>query len=171
MVESVETIFAIFKQYFESKHPNYKDKLKLASGCPSDAKLDILSDVDISLLDENYANLDNLFPSPKFTKKIHDTKPSCIYSINYHGREVNIYATSDPNIANRSVTHRNNELELCKHCPILAGIVVQLKRSGLGTEKAWAKVLKLEGDPYEAMLCNNLDKGIELEKKLVKIYI
>lgn len=168
MTYTVEAVFDTFKKLFEEKHPDYKDRFKLASGCPSDAKIDSLSDVDISLLDDNYASLDKLFPSPKFTKTPHETKPSCIYSIEFMGREVNIYATSDPAIANRSVTHRNNELELAKACPILLGMVVELKRTGLGTEKAWARVLHLDGDPYEAMLKSHLAAAKKLESELVE---
>ena len=49
--------------------------------------------------------------------------------------------------------------------PLLVSQAIMLKLNGLGTEQAWAKVLNLEGDPYEAML---IDEKI-LEKIAIEI--
>jgi hypothetical protein len=52
--------------------------------------------------------------------------------------------------------------------PLLVSQAIMLKLNGLGTEQAWAKVLNLKGDPYEAMLIDekNLEKiAIEINDK------
>ncbi len=160
VMNTVELVFSEFIKSFN--HPELP--LRLASGCPSDAKGYLTSDDDISLLHENYNKLDTLFPG--FEKKEYPDEPSCIYSTMFMGREVNIYATPSEKLANRSVIHRQNELELANYCPKLLAEVCKLKRQGYGTEPAWVKVLGLDGDPYELMLESRLELGIEKENSM-----
>lgn len=141
MEMSVEETF----KEFSCKFPQLD--LKLASGGLSD--VNGLSDVDISLCTLNYDQLDHVFIGA--TKYIDDHKPRVIYSFQFHGREVNVYATNDCKLAERALIHRRNELAL-NHFDLLVAQAIILKQSNMGTEPAWARVLQLDGDPYEAML-------------------
>lgn len=148
---------------FTKKYPDLD--LKLASGGLPDVKGKNTSDVDITLYTENLSILNDIFfdalsNMPKNNNVI-------IYSYKCYGREVNIYCTNDKKLAVRGYTHRRNELMLNKY-PLLVSQAIMLKLNGLGTEQAWAKVLNLEGDPYEAMLIDekNLEKiAIEINDK------
>lgn len=102
---------------------------QLASGGLLDARG--LSDVDISVHDPEA--LDDY------------------YSIEGYDRPINVKVSPDENVL-RAVKHRQLELELEQEFPDLVAAARERKAGGLGTEKAWANLLGLEGDPYEAML-------------------
>lgn len=141
---SVELVF----ERFANRYPNLH--ILLASGYPSDVGK--VSDVDIGYFTPDHAKLDHLFPNA--TKKSKETVT--IYSIQYLGREVNVYATSDIKLANRAVIHRRNEIELSKLRPELLPKVIELKLKGVKTEPAWVQALGITtDDPYETMLNNN----------------
>ena len=156
-VLSVNEVFDLFKKQYK------KLPLKLASGGLEDVKGVGDSDVDISLLSKDYKDLDEIFKGS--TKKVDDKKARAIYSYEKWGREINVYATDDPEIAKRSVRHRENELMLNKF-PILVSQAVYFKLNGLKTEPSWAKVLELDGDPYDALLMDKKDlKAIATKKE------
>ncbi len=108
-----------------------------------------ISDVDIAMIRDKHDNLMDTFPEGTTADTREDRT---IYSIPGHERPVNVYVGRDANRVNRSTAHRKNELMLAMRYPKLAQKAAQLKAGGLGTEKAWAQVLGLEGDPYDAML-------------------
>ena len=144
----------VFKKFIK-KYPRLD--LKLASGGLADIKGKNTSDVDITFYTEDLTNLSDIFIDA--LSVLHKNSNVIIYSYKYFGREVNVYCTNDKNLAVRGTTHRRNELMLNKF-PLLVSQAIMLKLNGLGTEPAWAKVLQLEGDPYEAMLIDekNLEK-------------
>lgn len=68
------------------------------------------------------------------------------------GWEIDLFCQSIP-IANQwGVRHFLVEQRLLTLQPALRSTVIELKKSGLKTEPAFAKILNLAGDPYEAML-------------------
>ena len=144
----------IYKKFIK-KYPNLD--LKLASGGLTDVKGKNTSDVDITYYTNKLNNTSKIFNDALFVKNKNNNV--IIYSYKYYGREVNVYCTDNKDLAIRGVTHRRNELMLNKY-PLLVSQAIMLKLEGYGTEPAWAKVLGLSGDPYEAML----DKEENLEK-------
>lgn len=52
--------------------------------------------------------------------------------------------------------------------PRLRAIVTDLKRTGVKTEPAFAQVLALKGDPYEALLPLELISDLELRALLLQ---
>eukprot|EP00123_Amoebidium_parasiticum_P022993 comp9965_c0_seq1/m.4856 comp9965_c0_seq1/g.4856 ORF comp9965_c0_seq1/g.4856 comp9965_c0_seq1/m.4856 type:complete len:177 (-) comp9965_c0_seq1:155-685(-) len=128
---------------------------RLASGGLPDVKGPGTSDVDISLLTEEFASLENVFVGS--TVKRDAKKSRIVYCLPGFSREVNIYATSDPVLAERAVIHRQNELKLSKF-QLLTAMAIAYKTEGLGTEAAWAKALGLTGDPYENLLRSDLEE-------------
>jgi superfamily II DNA or RNA helicase len=135
------------EEIFKQVRPLIPGKPRLASGGLPDVKG--ISDVDIGLHTPQYKEL--LDQLPAGTKARHENTHS-YYSIPGYTRDVNVFATSDKNLANRAVRHRAVQLLLLKKYPHLTERARKLKAQGLGTEPAWASVLKLDGDPYEAML-------------------
>jgi hypothetical protein len=141
---SAESQEAIFRQV-RKQFPDLP--LRHASGGLPDARR--LSDVDVSLFTPSPQELLAKFPAG--TTETHDERRS-VYGLPGYGRPVNIYATADPTLARRGVQHRNVERALAKQFPELAEKARALKQEGLGTEKAWATLLEVPGDPYEGML-------------------
>lgn len=144
----------IYKKFIK-KYPNLD--LKLASGGLTDVKGKNTSDVDITYYTNKLNDTSKIFCDALSMKNKNNNV--IIYSYKYYGREVNVYCTNNKDLAIRGVTHRRNELMLNKY-PLLVSQAIMLKLEGYGTEPAWAKVLELSGDPYEAML----DKEENLEK-------
>lgn len=153
----VEEVFSKFIK----KYP--KLDLKLASGGLSDIKGPNTSDVDISFFCKNLEGSKNIFHDAVSIDK-DKNKKWIVYTYFLYGREVNVYCTNDKKLANRGLIHRRNEIMLNNY-PLLAAQAIILKKNGHGTEPAWAKVLELPGDPYEAMLASEKS----LEKKAKKI--
>jgi hypothetical protein len=147
MVKSIERIFEELQKKFKLK------KFYLASGGLPDIKGPGTSDVDIVYVVDNYTELDSVFPGAE--KKHKPEKNRCYYSFNYGSREVNICASDDEAVM-RSVTHRKNELML-NQFELLTACAILHKLSGMGTEPAWAAVLGLTGDPYDAMMMKTGD--------------
>ena len=164
MVKSIEKVYSEFKAKFPA---SVRKNFYLASGGLSELKGP--SDVDIVFMVEDYMNLDHLFPNYK--KEPREDKKRCYYSTKLSGREVSICASNDK-AALRSVKHRENELML-NTFPLITACATFLKLDGMKTEPAWAKVLGLEGDAYDAMTMpkSKLKKiAKEKEDKLKKLY-
>ncbi|MGI9199459.1 MAG: DUF4269 domain-containing protein [Woeseiaceae bacterium] len=66
--------------------------------------------------------------------------------------EIELFCQAIPIREQWGVRHFLIEKRLLELRPSLRDKVIDLKRSGLKTEPAFAALLKLEGDPYEAML-------------------
>lgn len=146
--------------------------MKLGSGGLTDVKGK--SDVDIILVVDNYDETDKRFSDAKIEKDKDGKWVTYDYD-DFMGREINIFATTSKDLANRSLTHRYNEIMLNKFTLLLAQAIV-LKLNGHSTEEAWAKVLKLKGDPYEAMLMNKeelkkiaIQVNDDLKKKIERV--
>lgn len=142
MPKSIITIFSELSNIY--KLPNFY----LASGGLSDIKGPGTSDVDIVFITDDYEKLDHIFKKAK--KEPRPDKKRCYYTFKYGGREVSICASND-RAALRSVTHRLNELMLNKF-PLITACAINYKILGMKTEPAWATVLELTGDPYDAMM-------------------
>jgi len=120
---------------------------QLASGGLVDARG--LSDVDVAAYHPDPASLESEFPEGTVSDHRDDRS---MYQLSGYDRPVNVYVSSDKNRAFRSLKHREIELELEKRFPDLAIQARENKASGMNTEPAWSDVLRLRGDPYEAML-------------------
>lgn len=137
----------VYNKFVKDMGKDYEGKLEHVSGGLPDARG--VSDVDVGYMTPDYKNL--LSKLPKGTSAKHKDNKS-IYRIPGYEREVGLLATDDPSLIDRSKTHREHELALALKYPDLAAAAANLKKSGMGTEEAWANVLGLSGDPYEAML-------------------
>lgn len=129
--------------------------LQLASGGLPDTKWGRTSDVDIVLLSESYDKLIDHMPPGTTTSIPKSDGSAVIYKIIWYPREVNIYVTRDPALVHKSTTHRRHQIALLKF-PWLTAQAIILKKTGYNTEEARAKVLGLEGDPFEQMLRDDL---------------
>lgn len=174
----VEVVFVLFKQNFEERYPEHKGNMKLASGYPSDIIPGKLSDVDISFLIDDHANLEHIFPKELFTK---DTKfpQRTIYTRIFRGREVNVFCTNDKKLYMKGVILRRNQHMLAINFPLLTAKVKKYKAMGsindipVSTTYAWVKALELKiNHPYEAydiMMHNYYNIGKRREEALKKI--
>lgn len=69
-----------------------------------------------------------------------------------HGWEIELFCQTLPIEEQHGVRHFHIEERLLQAEPHLRSKVLQLKRAGQKTEPAFATLLGLSGDPYEAML-------------------
>ena len=78
--------------------------------------------------------------------------PAVKVSFFVHGWEVELFCQTLPISEQWGVRHFLIEQRVLELAPHLRDSIVSLKHSGLKTEPAFARLLALEGDPYEAML-------------------
>jgi len=69
-----------------------------------------------------------------------------------HGWEIELFCQSLPIRQQHGVRHFHVEKRLLDIEPTLRSKVLQRKQAGQKTEPAFAALLRMEGDPYEAML-------------------
>lgn len=150
----------IYQQVLATLPETLRQRVQHASGGLPDARG--FSDVDISYHTDKPHDLLETLPQGTAAERRDDTHT--IYSLPGYPRPVNLYATADPVRAQRALKHRTTELALAEQYPQLAELARKAKAGGLGTEKAWAKVLGAQGDPYEAML--DKDQMLTLAKAL-----
>ena len=84
--------------------------------------------------------------------RIFQNHESAIVQFNAFEWDVEIFCQSIPTNMQWGVRHFRIEQRLLALSPNLKSTVMELKRSGLKTEPAFAKALGLSGDPYVAML-------------------
>ncbi len=150
----------IYQQVREQLPEDVRAQMQHASGGLPDARG--VSDVDIAYFTKRPHELLQWMPEGT-TREERDPKHS-IYSVPGYDRPVNFYATMDAAHAVRAPSHRATQLALAREYPQLAEQAHTLKTEGLGTEKAWAQLLGVEGDVYEEMM--NRQKMLELAKNL-----
>lgn len=68
------------------------------------------------------------------------------------GWEIELFCQSLPILEQWGVRHFNVEQRVLHLCPDLREQVIKLKQAGVKTEPAFAQLLGLQGDPYEAVL-------------------
>ena len=78
--------------------------------------------------------------------------PAVKASFFVHGWEIELFCQTLPINAQWGVRHFMIEQRIVELVPQLREPIIALKQSGLKTEPAFARLLALEGDPYEAML-------------------
>lgn len=76
--------------------------------------------------------------------------------------ELELFCQTCPVEEQWGVRHFNVERRLLEIEPKLRSVVSRLKRDGLKTEPAFARVLQLSGDPYEALLALETKQDTEL---------
>lgn len=156
-MESIEEIFE------DVRSKVYPLDIQLASGAPIDSKGPLTSDVDAILILPNHDNVD--FGELTIINKERKDDTRTLYHIGGYKRPVEITVSSDWTKL-KSVQHRRVILSLLRFEKVVAA-VYDLKKSGMKTEPAWAKVLKLNGDPYIEMLRSDLIPIAEaIEKEL-----
>ncbi len=148
--KNLNTIDDIF-DHVTSKFPDLT--FELATGGFIDIKGANTTDVDISMFSENY---DKLFfvlnPIIKVIKvRKEDRRPLMIYSLHGYNRTVNIWATNDQVLSQRSVIHRKNELMLNQFWK-LRQKAIDFFNQGFGSEASWMRAMDQIGDPGKFML-------------------
>ena len=108
-----------------------------------------VSDVDVSVYHPDPAKALELLPKGTTVRSQKDNAVE--YAVPGYRRDVNVYVTSDPDVAQQSVDHRRTTRALKDKFPDAYQVAEALKRQGLGTEPAWAQALDVKGDPYKAM--------------------
>ena len=89
------------------------------------------------------------FSIAKVTKTVEEAIRASFQS---QGWEIELFCQALPVREQHGVRHFLIEKRLLDIQPSLRSKVIELKRSGQKTEPAFATLLKLDGDPYEAML-------------------
>lgn len=111
----------------------------LVSGVPSRSSDDPkISDVDCIVWGDSRPELEN-------ERDYHTV------TITTYKRIVNIRITNNPLNYMDALTRRMNELALVYERPDLIQVIQHLKRGGMNTTNAWAKILGLKDDVYEQM--------------------
>ena len=82
----------------------------------------------------------------------HLTAPAVVASFTAMGWEIELFCQKLATDCQWGVRHYRIETRLLRLGPHLREAVMRLKRAGLKTEPAFAKVLSLPGDPYVALL-------------------
>lgn len=82
----------------------------------------------------------------------HFSPPAVVASFKAMGWEIELFCQTIPTECQRGVRHFRIEKRLLALAPSLLEAVMRLRRQGLKTEPAFAKVLSLSGDPYVALL-------------------
>lgn len=97
--------------------------------------------------------------------KFHD--PAVRAAFRYHGWEIELFCQTLPIREQHGVRHFLIEQRLLDAEPRLRAKVLQGKQAGQKTEPAFASILRLDGDPYEAMLALENFSDRELTQLIV----
>lgn len=82
----------------------------------------------------------------------HLREPACVAKFSAMDWDIELFCQTLPTHQQWGVRHFFIEQRLLDLCPELKGKVKTLKQDGMKTEPAFAQLLSLKGDPYEAML-------------------
>ncbi len=118
------------------------------------------SDVDILLTASNFDDLSQLmkknyshFKGFKIQERIHQKEPTWICQFQFKGIAFELFAQETDSVHQKAYRHFQVEERLLKiGGKSLQQKILALKKDGYKTEPAFAKVLKLQGDPYESLL-------------------
>lgn len=79
--------------------------------------------------------------------------PSFVCGFTFHGFEIEIFCQDQPVTEQDGFLHLLAEYRLLERaCSKFRGAILELKKTGIKTEPAFAQVLGLPGNPYESML-------------------
>lgn len=78
--------------------------------------------------------------------------PTMICNFTFEYMDFEIFAQPIPVVEQNAYRHMIIEHHLLMTFPLIRDEIIHLKRQGLKTEPAFAKVLGLSGDPYEELL-------------------
>ncbi|MEO0438917.1 MAG: DUF4269 domain-containing protein [Pseudomonadota bacterium] len=95
-------------------------------------------------------------------------EPALLASFVTYGWELELFCQKIPLAHQWGVRHFYIERRLLSLEPRLRAIVTDLKRTGVKTEPAFAQVLALKGDPYEALLSLEFMSDLELRALLLQ---
>jgi len=123
-------------------------------------KIDIeTSDIDIACTAENLTGFVSTVTTiysehTDFSTEYFQTRGESAARCNFKfgGWEIELFCQTIPIMEQWGVRHYKVEKRLLQLEPKLRNHIIQLKRSGLKTEAAFARVLGLAGDPFEAVL-------------------
>lgn len=82
----------------------------------------------------------------------HLREPACVAKFTAMDWDIELFCQTLPTHQQWGVRHFFIEQRLLDLCPELKAKVIALKQDGMKTEPAFAQLLSLKGDPYEAML-------------------
>ena len=133
------------------------------------------SDIDIA------CSTNNLDVFAKFTKKQfghhqdfrlrdidHLNEPACVVTFKALDWEFELFCQTLKTAEQWGVRHFIVEQRLLNLCPQLVQDITMLKEGGIKTEPAFAQVLALDGDPYEAVLNLETYSDEELSQLIAK---
>lgn len=134
--------------------------------------LDVLCEVPITeterfieLLQRHYSHRTGFHP----TQSLINGEASTVCNFRYQGREIEIFGQAVPTAQQNGFRHLLVEAAILE-----AGgedwrrAVRQLKKQGLKTEPAFARLLQLPGDPYEALLALEGKAGTEISAHIAQ---
>lgn len=106
------------------------------------------------LLIEKFADFDSFTIKEK---KIRN-KPSIVAKFMFQSFIFELFGQNTPSDMQYAYRHMHVEYQILQqNSPSFRNRIVSLKKSGLTTEEAFAKLLGLKGDPYEALLHLNIN--------------
>ena len=82
----------------------------------------------------------------------HLSEPACVAKFHALAWDIELFCQTMPTREQWGARHFYIERRLLKLFPALKSKVIALKQEGIKTEPAFAQLLDLKGDPYEAML-------------------
>lgn len=151
----------IFREVYEKYAHIFPEMLHSSGGLP-DAKGPGTSDVDISLFNTNPSSLAHYFPDGTEIDNTRDGRT--LYKLKGYLREVTIYCLNGP-WWNQAALHRQTELALNENTLLLWSRPIHSKKElGISSEAAWAKVLGLGDDYFEALL--DTEKILEIARTI-----
>lgn len=122
--------------------------------------LDILCwDPDLNVLEANLIMYFAQFPQWKMARSVARNGPCIVASFRLDGFEVEIFGATIPSHEQYGYLHMIVEYQLLEELGTdFRQKIVALKLAGMKTEPAFAHLLQLEGDPFEALIAYGLER-------------
>jgi hypothetical protein len=130
--------------------------------------LDIVMNVmekDFSDFKEKVTHLYGDFEQFSMREKQKQNRPVMKANFFFEAFEFELFAQPVPSYRQRAYQHMITEADMLEKYPFIKQRVISLKQSGMKTEPAFAYVLGLSGDPYEAVLKWGREQGILHEEE------